>query len=342
MRLASAPEGFWEPIGEVPAARFPGYAFTALTLQDSLPDSNPYTAFVIQPVTSSPNLIVYSDPDSGYSVDNLAPPIPASFAATYGSSMTTLHWTLSRAPDFAEFRLYRGASADFVPGASNLVFAANDTNFVDVAGSSTYKLAAIDIHGNHSKYAVVSPMQPVAVLAALTFVDPEPDRIRLTWYAAGEPNLNATLYRRTPGTDWTRVATLTSNSGGLLQYEDRAVIEGGLYGYRLGIMDAGVEVFAGEVWATASRPALALEGILPNPAVNGRFSVAFALPTNEPARLELLDVTGRRVASREVGSLGPGRHQLALDGGAHLPPGVYLVRLVQAQTTRTTRVVVIE
>jgi hypothetical protein len=342
MRLASAPAGFWEPIGEVPAARFPGYAFTALTLQDSLPDSNPYTAFVIQPLTGDAGLIVYSDPDSGYSVDNLAPPIPSSFAASYGSAITSLHWTLSRAPDFAEFMLYRGASADFVPSASNLVIATNDTNFVDVAGSSTYKLAAIDIHGNHSKYAVVSPMQPVAVLAALTFVDPEPDRIRLTWYAAGEPNLNATLYRRTPGTDWTRVATLTSNSGGLLQYEDRAVIEGGLYGYRLGIMDAGVEVFAGEVWATASRPALALEGILPNPAVNGRFSVAFALPTNEPARLELLDVTGRRVASREVGSLGPGRHQLALDSGAHLPPGVYLVRLVQAQTTRTARVVVIE
>ena len=37
-----------------------------------------------------------------------------------------------------------------------------------------------------------------------------------------------------------------------------------------------------------------------------------------------------------------GRHQLALESNAHLPPGVYLVRLSQAQTTRTSRVVVIE
>ena len=340
--LDGSPAGFWESIGEVAAARIPGYAFTALTLQDSLPDSNPYTAFIVQSVTGDPSQLYFSDPDSGYSVDNLPPPIPTPFSATYGSSVTRLHWAPSHAPDFAEFRLYRGASADFDPGTGNLLVATNDTSFVDVESNSFYKLAAIDLHGNHSKYAVVSPSQPVAVLAALTFVDSQPDRIRLTWYAAGEPNLSATLYRRTPGTEWTRVTMLTSNAGGLLQYEDRAVVEGGLYGYRLGIMDAGVEVFAGEVWATASRPALALEGILPNPAVGGRFSVAFALPTNESARLEVMDITGRRVATREVGSLGPGRHQLSLGGGEHLPPGVYLVHLVQAQTSRTARVVVIE
>ncbi|MGH3054272.1 MAG: T9SS type A sorting domain-containing protein, partial [Gaiellaceae bacterium] len=81
---------------------------------------------------------------------------------------------------------------------------------------------------------------------------------------------------------------------------------------------------------------------LPNPALNGRFSVAFALATAEPARLELIDIAGRRVVSRDVGSFGPGRHQIALGDGAHVAPGVYLVRLVQAQSSRTMRAVVIE
>ncbi|MGH7741443.1 MAG: Kelch repeat-containing protein, partial [Candidatus Eiseniibacteriota bacterium] len=248
--MAGAPEGFWEAVGDVPAARFQGYAFTAATVQDSLPGSNPYTAFVVQPLFNDPNVIVFSDPDSGYSVDNLSPPMPAPFSVVYGGSTTTLHWTPSNAPDFAEFKLYRGASADFVPGASNLVVATQDTNFVDIAGQAVYKLAAIDLHGNHSKYAVVSPAQTTAVLATLSSVDAQKDRIRLSWIASGEPSLNATLYRATPGSNWARIATLTATGGGLLQYEDRAVTQGGLYGYRLGIMDAGVEVFVCEVWAS--------------------------------------------------------------------------------------------
>jgi len=66
------------------------------------------------------------------------------------------------------------------------------------------------------------------------------------------------------------------------------------------------------------------------------------LPTDDAASLELLDIAGRRVASRDVGSLGRGRHQVTLEGSARLAPGVYLVRLVQAQSSRTMRAVVIE
>ena len=66
--------------------------------------------------------------------------------------------------------------------------------------------------------------------------------------------------------------------------------------------------------------------------------VQFALPTAALARLELLDVSGRRVAEREVGSLGAGRHALDLVGGRSLAPGLYLVRLTQGANTRTARV----
>jgi hypothetical protein len=39
--------------------------------------------------------------------------------------------------------------------------------------------------------------------------------------------------------------------------------------------------------------AFALEGVQPNPARGERLSVAFALPSGAPARLELLDVSVR-------------------------------------------------
>jgi hypothetical protein len=55
--------------------------------------------------------------------------------------------------------------------------------------------------------------------------------------------------------------------------------------------------------------------------------------------LEVLDVTGRRVAERDVGSWGPGRHRLELR--EELPAGVYLVRIMQGSQARVTKAVLV-
>jgi hypothetical protein len=99
------------------------------------------------------------------------------------------------------------------------------------------------------------------------------------------------------------------------------------YGYRLGFTEGGMQRFAGETWVTApSGVSLALHGMEPNPAVNN-LTVAFSLPDAEPASLELLDLAGRRLLSREVGSQGPGRHVVSLGRAGSLPAGVYMIRL---------------
>ena len=84
--------------------------------------------------------------------------------------------------------------------------------------------------------------------------------------------------------------------------------------------------------------ALALMGARPNPA-HGSLRIAFALPSVAPATLELIDIAGRRVARRDVTSLGPGHHELAFDSPAHLKAGLYFVRLAQAGQVLTARVV---
>jgi len=78
-----------------------------------------------------------------------------------------------------------------------------------------------------------------------------------------------------------------------------------------------------------ARGQLALAGLRPNPPGN-ELAVAFTLATAGPARLELLDVTGRRVRERALTGLRPGVTNLAsLGARAALPPGVYLLRLSQ-------------
>jgi hypothetical protein len=48
------------------------------------------------------------------------------------------------------------------------------------------------------------------------------------------------------------------------------------------------------------------------------------------------------VLSREVGSLGEGRHTVNLAEGHKVAPGLYWVRLAQGANRRVTRVAVIE
>jgi hypothetical protein len=87
----------------------------------------------------------------------------------------------------------------------------------------------------------------------------------------------------------------------------------------------------------ASRdPSIALAPRGPNPAT-GEIWVDFRLPSGSPASVELFDVMGQRVVSREVGSMGPGPHSVRLAPGRNLAAGLYLVRLRQGAETRTAR-----
>lgn len=87
--------------------------------------------------------------------------------------------------------------------------------------------------------------------------------------------------------------------------------------------------------------ALALEGARPNPAIGRAMMVTLALPSAAPAMLGLIDVAGRRVRGRAVGSLGAGRHAVDLAEDWRLKPGLYFLRLTQGTNERAVRTTVI-
>ena len=79
----------------------------------------------------------------------------------------------------------------------------------------------------------------------------------------------------------------------------------------------------------------------PNPASRS-LRVSFSLPDDGPATLELLDVTGRRLLSREVSAQPAGPVEVELDRDvAGLAPGVYVVRLRQGGRVAATKVCVV-
>jgi hypothetical protein len=206
-------------------------------------------------------------------------------------------------------------------------------------GQYYWSVQAVDGAFAGSPFATEGGLVPV--LASLVSIEAQADRVRVTWYAAQGLGAAATVYRRTAETDWTALGWITPDGTGYLRYEDLAVEPGARYGYRLGILEGTGEAFVGETWVEVPKTALvfALEGVRPNPTSDGELTVHFVLPTAERARLEVLDVHGRRVARYEVAT--SGRHVVKLGRDVRLAPGIYVVRLSQGPNVRSTRATVL-
>jgi hypothetical protein len=176
-----------------------------------------------------------------------------------------------------------------------------------------------------------------AALAALVNASAAAGQVQLQWELGVSGS--ATLYRSTDGQAWTRIASLTPDGSNRISYQDAAVTAGQRYGYRLGLVIDGREVTAGETWVDVPMEAVfALKGVRPNPA-SGPLTLSFSLAHSSPARLELVDLSGRRVFVRQVGDLGAGSHVVRLDSA--LPAGIYVVRLTQGARTLTTKATIV-
>jgi hypothetical protein len=186
--------GAWQLAGSMLGGRLEGYSLVVHTAQDSTGGSNPYTRVkVVAQRQSAAFGLGESDPDSGYSTDNLPPSKPGSLVGNYSGGVTALRWGANAEPDFWRYRLYRGSSADFGPAPANLVAEQSRTDFADaLPGGHFYKLCAVDVHGNQSPFAVLTPQDagtvPAAVPAALWLGRARPNPARGTaWIAYGLP-----------------------------------------------------------------------------------------------------------------------------------------------------------
>jgi Galactose oxidase, central domain len=182
---------------------------------------------------------------------------------------------------------------------------------------------------------------PTPVLVSLVGTRAEPGYVQLIWQVSHELTPTAMVYRSTNIDTWTVVGSVSPNGEGRLVYEDFDVSSGARYGYRLGLHRDGKIEFLGEAWIDVpSTPEFALAGLRPNPA-SRNLRAAFTLPDGSPARLELLDLAGRRVIVREVGGFGRGTHVLDLGSGHEIASGVYVLRLSTSTRSVTTRAIVV-
>jgi hypothetical protein len=140
------PPGEWHFLMTVPADTEDDYAIVAPTLEDStIADGMVYTVFFVRARTSTPGVYFDSYPDSGYSVDNLAPAPPRNLRMV---SSVELAWDESEAEDFDYFSVY--GSAEPVLDETATLVGYTIATIVDISGDAYdyYHVTATDFSGN--------------------------------------------------------------------------------------------------------------------------------------------------------------------------------------------------
>jgi hypothetical protein len=147
-------EGLWDFAGTVPASGQDSYSALAPTLYDStIGGGMHWSVFVVKGHTDNPALHAVSAPDSGYSLDNLAPEVPLNLNALETASGVVVEWNEAVDEDVKFFSLYRRST-----GETELIGTTTEPAFTDVdvmIGSTYYyRVSATDFAGNEGE---VSP-----------------------------------------------------------------------------------------------------------------------------------------------------------------------------------------
>jgi hypothetical protein len=122
-----------------------------------------YNVFFVDAKEAASFTFYVSDPDSGYSVDNLSPGAPVGIVAeqSFVPAGLQLMWDINQENDLSHYAVYRGLSEGFVPGPENRVATPTEPEWFDGSwrwdSGYYYKVSAVDVHGNESGFVLSHP-----------------------------------------------------------------------------------------------------------------------------------------------------------------------------------------
>jgi hypothetical protein len=154
----AVPPGTWEAVAWVAAMQTDSYLASVATSVDSTSSGTEWSVYFVTVHTTTPSIWHASFPDSGHSIDNLAPNVPTGLAVAPQGGGRLLTWDDPVDEDFSYFRVYRSNDPDFTPGPATLVHSTITTSWNDATPSGStlyYKLTATDFAGNESAPASI-------------------------------------------------------------------------------------------------------------------------------------------------------------------------------------------
>lgn len=160
LAVGDFPPGTWEALSWVAALQRDQYLARVASRGDSTGGGIPWTTYCVTTHTTVPSIWYASAPDSGYSIDNIAPQIPEHLIFP---SPGLLSWDFSPDDDFAYFSVYGSAHGTFDETA--VLIGNTITPEFDVSRDpyAYYHVTATDDADNESEAAsIMSPTADVA------------------------------------------------------------------------------------------------------------------------------------------------------------------------------------
>ncbi len=353
VRFLAGSAGYaWEWLMDTPARFFDSYAATIPSLHDSTALGTGWQYFMVSAVAHDPYIFYDSPVDSGYSVDNLSPATPTGLAALQAGSDLRLEWDPNTEEDLLQYAVYRGENGDFTPNPGNLITSPSVNTVIDTEWSPgsnfCYKVSAIDVHGNESEWALVTPEDVVATLLQFFSTTWSSGSIVLSWTVSSlDDGTEFHVFRSDDAGDtWQTLKDgKIARDGMTYAYVDTELLGGHEYTYRVDLSDGeGNRIFfVSEEVHTPEIP-LTLNQNYPNP-FNPATTIQFYLPKQADVSLSVYDVSGRLVLNLENGTREAGWHTVSWDGsyasGKVAVSGTYFCRLKADKECVTTKMVLI-
>jgi len=144
----------WVGVGNYDAYGIEDYIIEVNTLSDSMYTSDGMTTFRVIANMNQGNFI--SMPDSGYSVDNIAPGVPTGFMIAMGNNGLGLIWNSVQDEDFQYYVIDKSADSLFQTDQYSS-FHTTELSFIDTEYEDGnivyYRIAAVDYAGNRGEYS---------------------------------------------------------------------------------------------------------------------------------------------------------------------------------------------
>jgi len=145
--------GEWDFVRNIPATGEETYNALAATLCDSTDLGICWSIFFVRAHTEVPVVYFDSEPDSGYSVDNLAPEAPQNLVADGDEVQVVLTWTPNEEDDLDYYAVYRDSVEGFALGEP--IAYTTEAYFEDAEPPPLsewwYRVTAFDFGGNESE-----------------------------------------------------------------------------------------------------------------------------------------------------------------------------------------------
>ncbi|MCH7574478.1 MAG: T9SS type A sorting domain-containing protein [Candidatus Marinimicrobia bacterium] len=163
----------WDALGSFDATGDTVYYFVASTLADSSKAGTPWftyrvTAHSYDDISPSGGPIFYSsEPDSGYSVDNLAPDSVGSVSASISAGLITFTWAPVYAPDLMGYHIFESIAGSFDPGASLAYTISTEASIAMPTDGldHAYVVVAEDIHNNLGLASAAVALSSLGIVA---------------------------------------------------------------------------------------------------------------------------------------------------------------------------------